>query len=75
MPTADCGHCGGSPERVSLGSAVWANWIVDGDLGYEIDAREMAPDWPTGMIPLRKTEPYEEPMAALPGRSFRPTAA
>ena len=68
------GIAGGSPERVSLGSAVWANWIVDGDLGYEIDAREMPSDaatWPTGMIPLRKTKPYEEPMAALPGQVFQ----
>jgi purine nucleoside permease len=68
------GIAGGSPERVSLGSAVWANWVIDGDLGYEIDAREMPSDpaaWPTGMIPLRKTTPYEEPMAALPGQVFQ----
>ncbi len=71
------GIAGGNPERVSLGSAVWANWIVDGDLGYELDAREMPSslkdiaEWPTGMIPLRKTKPYEEPMAALPGQVFQ----
>ena len=68
------GIAGGSPERVSLGSAVWANWIVDGDLAYEIDAREMPSDaatWPTGIIPLRKKKPYEEPMAALPGQVFQ----
>src|SRR6202021_223721 len=35
------GIAGASPERASLGSAVWANWGVDGDLGYEIDAREI----------------------------------
>ncbi len=28
------GIAGGSPEQASLGSAVWANWVVDGDLGY-----------------------------------------
>src|ERR1700754_3880679 len=44
------GIAGGNPDRVSLGSAVWANWVVDGDLGYEIDAREMPAGWPTGML-------------------------
>ncbi len=48
------GIAGGCPEQVSLGSAVWARWVVDGDLGYEIDAREIPPDWPTGYLPLRK---------------------
>ncbi len=27
------GIAGGSPDRASLGSAVWARWVVDGDLG------------------------------------------
>src|SRR6204780_3130044 len=31
------GIAGASPERASLGSAVWARWVIDGDLGYEID--------------------------------------
>jgi purine nucleoside permease len=34
------GIAGGDPADVSLGSAVWVHWIVDGDLGYEIDARD-----------------------------------
>jgi len=34
---------------------------VDGDLGHEIDAREIPDDWPTGYIPLRKSTPYELP--------------
>ena len=49
------GIAGGCPERISLGSAAWARWVVDGDLGYEIDAREIPKDWTTGMVPLRKT--------------------
>ena len=28
----------------------WARWVVDGDLGYEIDAREIPPDWSTGYV-------------------------
>lgn len=53
---------GGDPADVSLGSAVWADHVIDGDLAYEIDAREIPPDWPTGMVPLRKSKPYEQPV-------------
>jgi purine nucleoside permease len=44
---------------------------VDGDLGYEIDAREIPKDWPTGMLPLRKKAPFEEPAAPLEGQVFQ----
>ena len=71
------GIAGGSPDRISLGSAAWARWVVDGDLGYEIDAREMPPDWPTGYIPLRKTRPFEPPSTPLEGQVYalNPTLA
>lgn len=64
------GIAGGNPERVSLGSAAWARWVVDGDLGYEIDAREIPAGWSTGYVPLRKTKPFEEPAAPLDGQVF-----
>ena len=64
------GIAGGSPDRISLGSAAWARWVVDGDLGYEIDAREMPADWTTGYIPLRKTRPFEPPAAPLDGQMY-----
>ncbi len=64
------GIAGGSPDRISLGSAAWARWVVDGDLGYEIDPREMPPDWTTGYVPLRKTRPFELPVAAQEGQAF-----
>ena len=64
------GIAGGSPDRISLGSAAWARWVIDGDLAYEIDAREIPPDWPTGFIPLRKTSPYEQPAVPLPGQVY-----
>jgi purine nucleoside permease len=64
------GIAGGNPERVSLGSAAWARWVVDGDLGYEIDSREMPGDWPTGYLPLRRKIPYEQPAEPLPGQVF-----
>ena len=61
---------GGDPADVSLGSAVWANHVVDGDMGYEIDAREIPPDWPTGFVPFRKATPYEQPVSQPDGVSY-----
>jgi len=64
------GIAGGSPDRISLGSAAWARWVVDGDLGYEIDPREIPSDWTTGYLPLRKAKPYETPAAPLDGQVY-----
>jgi purine nucleoside permease len=64
------GIAGASPDRASLGSAVWARYVVDGDLGYEIDSRETPPDWSTGYVPLRKTQPFEQPAAPLDGQVY-----
>jgi purine nucleoside permease len=55
------GIAGIDPADASLGSAAWAEWVVDGDLAHEIDAREIPPDWKTGMVPLRRSVPYEQP--------------
>jgi purine nucleoside permease len=55
------GISGANPERTPLASAIWAEWIVDGDLAFEIDAREIPPDWSTGYVPLFGTHPYQEP--------------
>jgi purine nucleoside permease len=52
---------GGDPADVSLGSAVWADHVVDGDLAFEIDARQIPNSWPTGYVPLRRGTPYEQP--------------
>ena len=56
------GIAGIDPLDGSLASAAWAEWVVDGDLAHEIDAREIPPDWKTGYVPLRKSKPYEEPL-------------
>jgi purine nucleoside permease len=52
---------GGDPAQVSLGSAVWADHVIDSELAYEIDPRETPKDWPTGMVPLNHATPYEPP--------------
>lgn len=54
---------GGDPADVSLGSAVWVDRVIDGDLAYEIDARQIPAGWKTGYVPLGKSEPYEQPMS------------
>jgi purine nucleoside permease len=55
------GIAGIDPADAPLGSAAWAEWVVDGDLAHEIDAREIPADWKTGYVPLRKSVPYEQP--------------
>ncbi|MGD1946069.1 MAG: hypothetical protein ACFB0A_07370 [Croceivirga sp.] len=55
------GISGVDPLDASVGSAIWAEWIVDGDLAHEIDARETPKEWETGYIPLRKSQPFELP--------------
>ena len=55
---------GGDPADVSLGSAVWAEHVIDGDLSYEIDARQIPSNWPTGYVPLRRGSPYEQPVSS-----------
>lgn len=61
---------GGDPHDISLGSAVWANHVLDGDLAFEIDARQIPPNWPTGYLPLRKGTPYEPPATNEHGEMY-----
>ncbi len=48
---------GADPADSTLGDAVWANWVVDGDLAYEIDGREIPDDWDYGFIALGAKKP------------------
>lgn len=61
------GIAGGDPQDLSLGSAAWANAVVDGDLVYEIDAREIPDNWPYGFIPLGASEPADGPQDVSTG--------
>ena len=56
------GISGIDPEDGSSGSAVWTDWLVDGDLAHEIDSREMPKDWKTGYLPLQTSQPFELPV-------------
>jgi purine nucleoside permease len=67
------GIAGVDPADASLGSAAWAEYVVEGDLAHEIDAREIPAGWPTGFVPLRRNEPYEQPHVAAqdaPGQVY-----
>jgi purine nucleoside permease len=55
------GIAGADPRVASLGSVAWAQFAVDGNLAFDIDAREIPDDWPTGLFPLGSNAPYEMP--------------
>ena len=55
------GVAGGDPNDISLGSAAWAKHVVDGDLMYEFDGREIPDDWPYGIVPLGGKQPALTP--------------
>lgn len=64
------GIAGGDPADVSVGSAVWADHVVDGDLSFEIDARQIPEGWTTGYVPLWKKTPYEKPVDGNDGEVY-----
>ncbi len=45
------GVAGGDPEDVTIGSAAWSRWVVDGDLMRSIDPQEAPEEWPYGLFP------------------------
>jgi purine nucleoside permease len=55
------GIAGINPNAGSVGSAAWAEWVVDRDLTHEIDAREIPADWSTGLVPLTRGRPFQLP--------------
>jgi purine nucleoside permease len=61
---------GGDPADVSVGSVVWADHVIDGDIAFEIDARQIPESWPTGYVPLRKGTPYEQPADDMYGEAY-----
>ncbi len=58
------GVAGIDPARGSLASVVLPEYIVDGSLTHELDAREIPVDWPDGFVPIGKSTPYEQPREA-----------
>ncbi|MGH8445623.1 MAG: purine nucleoside permease [Solimonas sp.] len=64
------GIAGFDPADASIGSAAWAEYLVDGDLAHEIDPREMPKDWPTGYFARGSKRPYGQPRPASTGEVF-----
>jgi purine nucleoside permease len=64
------GIAGVNPEAASIGSAAWARYIVDGDLAYEIDAREIPKGWSTGIFPLESKRPWDPKAMPAKGQLF-----
>lgn len=65
------GIAGFDPADASIGSAAWAEYLVDGDLAHEIDAREMPKGWPTGYFPRGTQGPYGQPRPKPTGEMFK----
>ena len=55
------GVAGIAPSRGSLASVVLPEYVVEGTLTHELDAREIPPGWPDGFVPIGKSSPYEQP--------------
>jgi purine nucleoside permease len=55
------GIAGVNPAVGSLGSAAWAHWVIDGDVAYELDARDADPAWPYAIMPIGSTVPNQKP--------------
>ena len=51
------GIAGVDPNDASIGSAAWAEYVVDGDLMHEVDASEIPEGWPYGKISLSSSKP------------------
>ena len=64
------GIAGVDPAEASIGSAAWAEYLVDGDLAHEIDAREMPADWPTGYFARGTKRPYDPNKPEPTGEMF-----
>ncbi len=55
------GIAGVDPADASVGAAAWALHVVDGDIAYEIDSREVPAEWPYGIVPIGGKKPNEIP--------------
>jgi purine nucleoside permease len=64
------GIAGINPHYASIGSAAWARYVVDGDLAYQIDAREIPGNWQTGLYPLESNRPFDPDAKPAEGQVF-----
>ncbi|MFT4198124.1 MAG: purine nucleoside permease [Pseudoxanthomonas sp.] len=55
------GISGGDPNLLSVGSAAWARWVVNGDQLREFDDREIPAGWPYGLFAIGALKPNTLP--------------
>jgi purine nucleoside permease len=60
-----------NPRYGTLGSAAWADWLVEFGLQWELDARVKPPAWPSGYTGLLSTGPDEKPGTLYGTELFR----
>ena len=65
------GIAGFDPADASIGSVAWAEYLVDGDLAHEIDAREKPEDWEWGYIARHTKVPFDPNKPEPRGEVFR----
>ena len=68
------GIAGFDPADASVGSAAWAEYLVDGDLAHEIDAREKPDDWEWGYIARHTKVPFDPNKPEPRGEVFHANA-
>jgi purine nucleoside permease len=59
------GIAGVDPNTGTVGSAAWAQYVVEGSHQYEIDAREIPADWPDGFVADGQDRPQQHASPAL----------
>ncbi len=69
------GIAGFDPADASIGSAAWAEYLVDGDLSHEIDAREKPDDWEWGFIARHTKVPFDPDKPEPRGEVFHANGA
>jgi len=62
---------GFDPVDASIGSAAWAEYLVDGDLSHEIDAREIPDDWEFGYFARYTKKPFDPDKPDPTGEMYR----
>ena len=65
------GIAGFDPADASVGSAAWAEYLVDGDLSHEIDAREIPEDWPFGYFARYTQRPFDKDKPEPTGEMYQ----
>ncbi len=65
------GIAGFDPEDATVGSAAWAEYLVDGDLSHEIDAREKPADWPFGYFARYTRKPFDPEKPSPTGEMYQ----